>query len=134
MTNKCIVLPKPDDPKDPSRIVAGTMFSIHALCFEERCEVRRFLNELDISRRRKMLQRLDRIAEHGLPNNQEQCRFVGEAVFEIKTDGVRLFAFQDGRRLIIVTHGMEKGTKKVQANAIARAQELRRQYYQEKKS
>jgi phage-related protein len=132
MTKKSIVLPKPSDPKDPSRIVAGAQFSIHALCFENKCEVRRFLSDLDESRRKKMIQRLNIIAENGLPKNEEQCRFVGDGVFEIKTHGVRLFAFHDGAKLIIVSHGMEKGTKKVQDQEIQRAKSLKREYLQEK--
>jgi putative component of toxin-antitoxin plasmid stabilization module len=131
---KSIVLAKRKAAQDESCIVEGRCHRIESLrSATGRYEAKEFLNSLARNLHEKMFSRLDRIANEGLPKNTEQYRMVGDGLGEVKIQGVRLFVFRDGDRLIVATHGMKKqGNDKTQDREIRRAKELMRGYFKER--
>lgn len=101
-------------------------------------EARDFLKTLPVAARDKILYNVLKI-EGGVKNNELLKKLEGGSdLWELRTlyDGIqyRLLAFWDAeeRRLIVATHGFVKKTWKVPAKEIARAEALRKKYYERK--
>jgi phage-related protein len=58
---------------------------------------------------------------------------IWEARVDFGPDTFRLFGFLDGPRTVVLTHGFRKKTQKAPKQAIALAQERRRDYFRRKK-
>lgn len=129
MPGKSIVLPKHKNSDPRALLAEGAAFRIEAMQHSNgRYEAKEFLDGLSEARLTKMQARLDEIAEYGIPSNTVKYNPVDDGLAEIKTHGERLFVFRDGSKLIVATHGMDKGTKKVQNREIKRAKRLMREY------
>jgi len=76
------------------------------------------------------------ITEEKIP--QKFFKHIGEGVFEIRiksgNDIYRLFSFFDEGKLVILLHGFAKKSQKLPRRQIAKANRLRRAYYESKKS
>ncbi len=61
-----------------------------------------------------------------------------EGLYEIRvqvgSNIFRIFCFFDNNNLVIVGHGFQKKTQKTPANEIERAEKIKKEYYEEKKS
>jgi phage-related protein len=92
-----------------SDFIRGARFTIRLLSDRETFGFVEFLeNELPESDRKQVLARLERASEVGPPRNVEQCRDLGDEIFELKTKNVRIFWFYDKGRLILVSHAKLK--------------------------
>jgi len=94
-----------------------------------------FLDALPIPAQKKIV-RMFRIiadAEDGpfMFRNEQKMRHLGEDVYELKSDQVRLLFFIDRPRRLVVTTGFLKKTTKTPAGEIARAKLMRALYYGE---
>lgn len=100
-------------------------------------EARRFLDEQPQKAQQKMLYNMKRI-KCGLIDKELFKKLENSEIWEIRTlyDGIcyRLFAFWDTRigALIVVTHGIVKKTQKTPAKEIAKAEALRKEYFNNK--
>ncbi len=60
------------------------------------------------------------------------------ALFEIRvqsgSDIFRIFCFFDKNNLVVVGHGFQKKTQKTPAKELERAEKIKKEYYEEKKS
>jgi mRNA-degrading endonuclease RelE of RelBE toxin-antitoxin system len=85
-------------------------------------------DELQESERAKVMALLEFVADHGPPCNEEKFRHEGYGIYALKTSNVRLYAFFDGQRRIVLTHGFKKharGGKKAQAREREHAERIR---------
>jgi hypothetical protein len=118
-------------------ILKGHKFTFYALEEGDKenatCELKDFLERLDEKEMAGLLGRMSRDADHGPPRNEEQSRDVGGDVFELKFKAIRILWFYDAGKIIICSHGFFKGAKKIQNANIARAQERRNAYQDQKK-
>ncbi len=61
-----------------------------------------------------------------------------EGLFEIRvqqgSDIFRIFCFFDNNNLVVVGHGFQKKTQKTPTKEIERAEKIKKEYYEEKKS
>jgi phage-related protein len=115
------------------RIAAGRAFRIYAFGDQDDCPLADFLARLgrdDEAERDKILALIGRIAESGVPRNEQKCRVFRELdVFELKTTGgVRVFAFYDKGRVIVCSHGFLKKSQKTPKNELNRAVAIRAEY------
>lgn len=100
-------------------------------------EAKRFVLGLQSSARKKVLYNVQRVAK-GEQNVELFKKLEGTSIWEFRTlfNGIqyRLFAFWDtaGETLVIATHGIIKKTQKTPIKEIAKAEEIRRQYFNNK--
>lgn len=89
---------------------------MYAWCDEQgRCQVQEFLTQLEANDPKEHAvvdRRITFLAERGTDyRNKEQCRSLGDDVYELKTrrKGIRLYFFFDMDRIVICTHaGIKK--------------------------
>jgi putative addiction module killer protein len=89
----------------------------------------RWLESIDREARRRVNIALARLED----GNTGNLKSVGEGVHEIRLThgpGYRVYLGRDGNRLVVLLHG---GTKKRQSDDIARAKELWRSYFAERR-
>ncbi len=118
-------------------ITQGQRFRILAWGDDEHCEVLEFLEELrgnashDAAR---LVYLINRIARQGAPQDEHQCRTLGDGIFEFKAPSTaRILWFYDAGRIIICTHGFsgKRGQGKAPKSEIKRAKNIRKQYLEE---
>lgn len=93
-----------------------------------RCFTKDYIDSLDDASRRKTLARLKKIGDVGPPRNEEQFKHLRDRIFEIKAHQVRIFCFYDEKGNLVLTHGINKPTKKIQQREIEKAIEMRTEY------
>lgn len=100
-------------------------------------EARDFLRSLPVQATKKILYNIDRVAG-GEKNIELFKKLESSDIWEFRTlynkTVYRLFAFwdNDGSTLVIATHGIVKKTQKTPKKEIAKAEEIRKQYFQNK--
>ena len=83
-----------------------------------------------------LLTLLTRTANHGVPQTDTRFKYLtgSEGIHEFKTSGgLRLFCFWDEGHLIVCTHGILKARQKTPPGEIARAERMKRDYFEAKK-
>lgn len=82
--------------------------------------------------------RIERVSNHDRYENDQIFNHVGDGLYEFKRPGIRLYAFYDSlgddHQLILCTSGGTKNKKKEQNADIAKAKQLKNQYFTAKKS
>jgi phage-related protein len=115
-------------------LLKGHKFTFYALEEGTTCEITNFIETLNAKERAGLLGRIQRDADQGPPRNEEQSKDVGGDVFELKFKAIRVLWFYDAGKIIICSHGFFKGAKKIQNANIARAQQRKATYDNQKKS
>ena len=113
----------------------GRHWEIVAIARANRNEVANFLDALPIPAQKK-IDRMFRIIaddEDGpfLFRNEQKMRHLGDDVYELKSDQVRLLFFIDWPQRLVVATGFLKKTAKTPGSEIARAKLMRTLYYGE---
>jgi hypothetical protein len=105
----------------------------------DRCATLAFFQEharLRLKELLKLSALLTRVANEGPPNDENKFKDLkGEdGLCEFKTSGgLRLLCFWDEGSLIVTTHGYLKDKQKAPKRELERAQQLRRDYFADKK-
>lgn len=97
------------------------------------CPLLRFLAKLEgnLARDgRRMLALLDRVAQHGPPRNVDISHQVGEGLWEFIQGRIRVIWFYDRGKLVVLSHGFVKKTRKTPASELERARRNRQEYEQ----
>ncbi len=81
----------------------------------------------------QIIENLDRIPEIYF-KHLENTDALYEIRVQVGNDIVRIFCFFDFNNLIIVGHGFQKKTQKTPLKEIERAEKIKKEYYEEKKS
>ncbi len=121
------------------QIKAGAKFTVYAWGDEKSCEVLGFLEQLVAdgdSDAERILNLINRTADHGAPRNIQHCRPLGDDIYEFKAPNTaRVLWFYDAGRIIICTHGFsgKRGRGKTPKSEIERAKGVRELYLKEKK-
>jgi hypothetical protein len=104
---------------------SGPAYSLYALVIKGKCQIKEFLNSLSGKDLTQIFALLNRILEHGPPNNKRKFRIVNKNIFELKTQGgIRILCFMGGQKLdksLILTHGIRKTAKGKFQREIAKA-------------
>ena len=97
----------------------GALISIYVLrAANGRCDYDNFIKKLGSKDQCQIQVIIDNIAKFGITSCSHLKR-IREDIYEITTrGGVRLFAFMISNKIIIISHGMTKGTKRVQTTEI----------------
>jgi len=100
-----------------------------------RCYAADFIDGLPLRSQKKLVRLIETVTafENGPFDlrNEQKFKHVGEDIFELKSDQVRLLLFIEERRRLVVTHGSLKKTQRTPPAEIARARGLMREYRQE---
>lgn len=74
------------------------------------------------------------IADNGPPSNDQKFKDLPgtSGLYEIKTTKLRVICFRDDGSLIIFTHGFIKKSQKTPKNEIKKAEQAKRDYFNEK--
>lgn len=95
-----------------------------------------FLEELSEKNRARVFREIDLLENNGPALKEPHTKYLKNGIFElrisIKESYVRIFYFYDKEKIIILTHGFMKKTKKTPVKEIKRALKYR-QIYQNKK-
>lgn len=95
------------------------------------CAVERFLEELGPNLEANvsgMYALLDRVAEHGPPNNTDLSHQLRGDIWEFIKGRIRILYFCDRGRVIVCTHCVLKTSQKMPRAEIARAEDVQRRY------
>ena len=117
---------------------AGATFRVYAWGDEKSCEAVEFLEELEADSNSdaiRLLNLIQRTADHGPPMNPQHSRLLDDGIYEFKAPNTaRLLWFYDESRIIICTHGFsgKRGSGKTPRKEIDRAREIRKEYVKEK--
>ena len=113
----------------------GRHWEIVAVVRANRNEVANFLDALPIPAQKKIDRMFRIIADDQdgpfLFRNEQKMRHLGDDVYELKSDQVRLLFFIDRPRRLVVATGFLKKTAKTPGSEIARAKLMRTLYYGE---
>lgn len=94
---------------------SGPAYSLYALVIKGKCQIKDFLKNLDGKDLTQIFALLNRILEHGPPNNKRKFRNLDKNIYELKTQGgIRILCFMGGHKLensLILTHGVRKTAK-----------------------
>lgn len=95
-----------------------------------------FLEELSEKNRARVFREIDLLENNGPALKEPHTKYLKNGIFELRTSikesYVRIFYFYDKEKIIILTHGFMKKTKKTPVKEIKRALKYR-QIYQNKK-
>jgi phage-related protein len=113
----------------------GRHWEIVALVRATRNEIADFVDALPIPAQKKIV-RMFRIiadAEDGpfMFRNEQKMRHLGDDLYELKSDQVRLLFFIDRPRRLVVANGFLKKTQRTPRGEIERARTVRALYYRE---
>lgn len=121
----------------------GDQYTVVALRSGDRCAFEEFLDGKQIrssrDRKKKIAKLLRRFAEGGPPHNPEKFHQVDDEhnLYVLKPDGqVRLPCFYDTsgtRKLLVITHGYVKKSRKMPPREKKRAQEAKRRYFEKER-
>lgn len=98
---------------------------------------RNFLKDLPLDVRNKIYYNIRKV-QGGVRDNELFKKLENSEIWEFRTlykgKAYRLFSFWDkeSETLIVATHGLVKKTQKTPLKEIARAEEMRRQYFEKK--
>lgn len=111
----------------------GRQHNICSVTQGSRCHVLEFIEGLEQKDQKKVFVLLRRVADHGLPHNEEKYhKLKGVDICEFKSFQVRLLFFRDGAR-IILTHGFIKKGDSTPKSEIERAVNIQKQYFKVRK-
>jgi phage-related protein len=117
------------------RIRSGR-WTVLAVCTERGdCPLAGFLSALsgDLARDgRRLLALLERVAVDGPPRNVEVSHQLAEGIWQFAQGRLRALWFYDEGRLVIVTHGFVKRSRKAPAAEIERAVVCRQAYFRDR--
>jgi len=114
-------------------IYLGAKFQLLAIIENGRCHVREFIDSLNGSEQKKMYALLKSAADNGPPKNEEKFKKLNDdELFEFKDFQRRIFCTFDKGKLIVLTHGFIKKSKKTPKSDIKRAKELLKLYREER--
>ena len=100
-------------------------------------EAKAFIRNQPLKAQRKIMYNIRKV-ESGIMDKELFKKLEGSFIWELRTlfNGIcfRLFAFCDYERgaFVLVTHGMVKKTQKTPAREIAKAEALRKEYFNDK--
>lgn len=118
------------------RIRAGK-WTVLAVCTDRGdCPLLDFLTGLsgDLARDgRRLLALFERVAAEGPPRNVEVSHQLAEGIWEFVQGRLRALWFYDERRLVIVTHGFVKRTRKTPSTEIERVVVQRTAYHRDRR-
>jgi phage-related protein len=114
-------------------IASGMHCSLMAMGDETECPLHTFIAELAQSNQKefgKVTALLKRVADHGLPRNEEKCRYFRDLqAFELKSGSIRVMAFWDEGRLIICSHAFPKKGRKTPVQQLERLKDAKVSYF-----
>jgi phage-related protein len=116
-------------------IVRGRHWEIVALARSNRSEVADFVVALPIPAQKKIVRMLRMIADDEagpfMFRNDQKMRRLGDEMYELKSDQVRLLFFIDRPRRLVVASGFLKKSQRTPRSEIERAMSVRALYYRE---
>ncbi len=93
---------------------SGEALNLYALVVNEKCLIRDFINSLENRSKKQVFKLIEQRADRLNLFDEQKFRPIGDDIFELKTrGGVRILCFWGGKRVLILTHGFPKPTKKV---------------------
>jgi len=81
----------------------------------------------------KIVETLDRVPEIYF-KHLENTNALYEIRVQVGNDIFRIFCFFDNNNLVVVGHGFQKKTQKTPTKEIEKAEKIKKEYYEEKKS
>jgi phage-related protein len=120
------------------RLVYRDRWVLYAVCTDRGdCPLLEFLSSEDSSShlaktKRQMLRRLEAIARSGVPQSPEISHQISGDVWQIGKGDLRVLYFYDRNRIIILSHGFVKKSRKTPQSEIQRAQEALQRYRAER--
>ncbi len=116
-------------------LLRGRAWDIVSMAHGGRNDVADFVEALPLRNRRKVVRIFELIvdADAGpfVLRNQDRMKSLGDDLYELKSDQVRLLFFIDPPRRTVVTNGFLKRTRKTPARELASAVRARARYYEE---
>ncbi len=78
--------------------------------------------------RRILIAKIKSIAENGPMKNNEKFRHEGDQIFSIKQNQIRVYCFFDQYKMIVLTHGFIKKSRKADPKQLTKAIKIRDEY------
>lgn len=105
----------------------GKRFKLYEVLHKGKSDIRRFLDKLPIKESAKIMAFLVRIANNGPPINEEKFRHEGDQIYAIKSGQVRIYCCYFGKKIILLTNGVIKKSRKARPADIEKAKRIRKE-------
>lgn len=116
------------------RVVCSGLWTLYAVCTDRGdCPLLDFLADPGTAghlakTKVQMLRRLESIAQRGVLKVTEISHQVSGDIWQLEKGDIRILYFYDKARVIVLTHGFVKETRKTRQSDIQRAREALRRY------
>ena len=106
-------------------------YPIYALGSDAECQVMSYIDKLaedNPAEHKKVVARLDTVAENGPPRNKEQNRPLDHKCYELKMSQTRMAYFWEKNRMIICTMAFPKKGQKTPKRILNQVYDIKRRY------
>jgi phage-related protein len=111
------------------KIAEGNKITVWEIVKNQTSEFRELVSKLSTKEKNVLLAKITTIADHGPLRNEEKFRHEGEGIYAIKQNQIRVYCFFEQDRMIVLTHGFIKKSKKVDPKQLSKAIRIREEYY-----
>ena len=94
--------------------------------------MKEFIQALPEKEKNILISKIYSIAENCPPHNREKFRNEGDNIYAIKQNQIRVYCFFDQGKMIILTHGFMKNSRKADPEQLIKAKKIREKYLAEK--
>ena len=98
-------------------LYTGPVFDIYGLIVDEVCLAEEYIRDLSEAEQKRVFALINRILNHGPPQDERKFRHIGDQIYELKTrGGTRILCFYGGENLpnsLILAQGFYKPKKKI---------------------
>jgi phage-related protein len=120
------------------RLVYQDRWVLYAVCTDRGdCPLLKFLSDTDPSShlaktKRQMLRRLEAISRTGMTQVTDISHQISGEIWQLEKGDIRLLYFYDREKVIVLSHGFVKRSRKTRQSEIQRAQEALHRYKAER--
>lgn len=110
----------------------GPGAALYAVVKKDVCSVKEFISKLHRIDSAQLFAVFQLILQKGDPRNEQKFRYLGDQIYEIKTNsGIRILCFKGNHQLknsIILTHGLRKTKNKILQREKAKSLKLYKEF------
>jgi len=111
------------------KIAEGKKITVWEIVKNQTSEFRELVSKLSTKEKNVLLAKITTIADHGPLRNEEKFRHEGEGIYAIKQNQIRVYCFFEQDRMVVLTHGFIKKSKKADPKQLSKAIKIREEYY-----
>lgn len=111
-----------------NKLAQGTKFGVFEIKKNDESEISNFFLKLNANDKNRIMRQINHIADNGPLNNIEKFRHEGDGIYAIKQNQIRIYCFFHAGKMIILTHGFIKKSRKPDPKQLEKAIDIKNCY------